>query len=225
MKIQIHKIVILLSLFLMFAEASLANTTDVRIPGHVPKEHISKAVLSGSAALDKRLSLAVALPLINQQKLEALIQKLHDPKDPLFGKYLTTAEFTAEYSPTQADYDAVINHFRSQGYAITKSYDNRLLLNVEASVATIENSLKLKINEYTDKTHSFHAPDSDPALPSGIGTKVSAVLGLDNAAVLTPNYKRISPASQSANASQINGTGPGNYLSPSDIKTAYNLKQ
>ena len=223
MKTQFYKIVGLLTLLLISSETSLAGDTDVRLPGHLPTQHTSQAVLTGRSALDKKIPLTIALPLRNQQQLEELIKRLHDPKDALYGKYLTPAEFTANYGPTQADYDAVVKHFSSQGYAITKSHDNRILINVEAPVSTIENSLQITINEYTDQTRSFYAPDKNPALPQTIASKVSALIGLDNATVLKPHYRKLTTASQSGIAPLYNGTGYGKYLSPNDIRKAYNL--
>ena len=223
MNTKLYKIVGLLGVLLTITKPTLAINSDIRLHDHIPTEHTSRAAYSGRTASDKKLALTVALPLRNQQQLETLIQKLHDPKDPQYGKYLSTAEFTANYGPTPADYDDVVKHFKTQGYAITKSHGNRLILNVEAPVSTIERSLQLNINDYTENNRSFYAPDNNPAFPQTIASKITSVIGLDNATVLTPHYKKVTPLSQTTPAPRYNGTGPGNFLSPNDIKKAYNL--
>ena len=223
MNTKFYKIVGLLGVLLTITKPTLAINSDIRLHDHIPTEHTSRAAYSGRTASDKKLALTVTLPLRNQQQLETLIQNLHDPKDPQYGKYLSPTEFTANYGPTQADYDDVVKHFKTQGYAITKSHGNRLILNVEAPVSTIERSLQLNINDYTENNRSFYAPDNNPALPQTIASKITSVIGLDNATVLTPHYKNVTPLSQTTPAPRYNGTGPNNFLSPNDIKKAYNL--
>ena len=40
-------------------------------------------------------------------ELDELLQRLYDPKDPLYGQFLTSTEFADRFGPSQADYDAV----------------------------------------------------------------------------------------------------------------------
>jgi kumamolisin len=221
--IHLYNIIIIMISCLLLPEEALADNAYSNLPGHVPEANISQAQYKGRMATAKQLDLTVALPLRNQSDLKILLQRLYDPKDALYGKYLTPTEFTANYGPTQTDYDAVKNYFISKGYAIGKSHENRTLLKVSASVAKIENSLQVNLNTYTKKNKSFYAPDTNPELPSLIATKVIGIIGLDNSVIYRHHNRMQINKTKTAQSPLQNGTGPGNAFSPNDIRKAYNL--
>ena len=222
-KIHLYNFVIIIISCLLLSEEALADNAYSNLPGHVPEANISQAQYKGRMATAKQLDLTVALPLRNQSDLKILLQRLYDPKDALYGKYLTPTEFTANYGPTQSDYNAVKNYFISKGYAIGKSHENRTLLKVSAPVAKIENSLQVNLNTYTKKNKSFYAPDTNPELPSLIATKVIGIIGLDNSVNYRPHNRILINKTKSAQSPLQNGTGLGNAFSPNDIRKAYNL--
>ena len=221
--IHLYNMILIMISCLLLPEEALADNAYSNLPGHVPEANISQAQYKGRMATAKQLDLTVALPLRNQSDLKILLQRLYNPKDALYGKYLTPTEFTANYGPTQTDYDAVKNYFISKGYAIGKSHENRTLLKVSASVAKIENSLQVNLNTYTKKNKSFYAPDTNPELPSLIATKVIGIIGLDNSVNYRPHNRILINKTKSAQSPLQNGTGPGNAFSPNDIRKAYNL--
>src|SRR5277367_5975265 len=75
---------------------------------HVPAE-ISSGHLKplGDLADTNRLHLAIGLPLRNKPGLDKLLTQLYDPKSPNYHQYLTVAQFTESFGPSQADYDAL----------------------------------------------------------------------------------------------------------------------
>src|SRR5215470_15413138 len=81
---------------------------QVRLTGHVPNRAIAQAHYLHRAPAQERVELALALPLRNQAVLDDLLHRLYDPTDPLYGKYLTCEQFTAQFGPTEADYDALV---------------------------------------------------------------------------------------------------------------------
>lgn len=221
--IHLYNIIIIMISCLLLPEEALADNAYSNLPGHVPEANISQAQYKGPMATATQLDLTVALPLRNQSDLKILLQRLYDPKDALYGKYLTPTEFTANYGPTQSDYNAVKNYFISKGYAIGKSDENRTLLKVSAPVAKIENSLQVNLNTYTKKNKSFYAPDTNPELPSLIATKVIGIIGLDNSVINRHHNRMLINKTKTAQSPLQNGTGPGNAFSPNDIRKAYNL--
>ena len=54
------------------------------------------------------MKLAIGLPLRNQEALTNLLQQLYDPSSPNYRHYLTPEEFTAQFGPTEQDYQKVI---------------------------------------------------------------------------------------------------------------------
>ncbi|MCW3094827.1 MAG: putative protease, partial [Chthonomonadaceae bacterium] len=78
----------------------------------------------------------------------------------------------------------------------------------------------------------FRAPSNEPQIPALLSGRLAAVVGLDTAAVWRTHYREKPAAPQGAvplagpgsgAQPRQTGSGPGGGLTPSDIKTAYNL--
>ena len=94
--------------------------------------HVPETVASGIAPLvghvpaSERFSLAISLPLRNEAQLDNLLQRLYDPQDPSFHKYLSVGEFVANFGPQLSDYMAVVQFARSNDLTIIDAPANRL---------------------------------------------------------------------------------------------------
>ncbi|GFO67347.1 hypothetical protein GMLC_09260 [Geomonas limicola] len=195
-----------------------------RLHDHVPSNALAKARWLSRMPAASEVSLVFSLPLRNQQELDQLLKHLYDPNDPQHGKYLTPQEFTERFAPTQADYDAVAEYARSIGLRVTASHANRLLLDVAGPAEKVEGGFGLQLHHYQGADgRKFYAPDQDPAVPEGIAARVNGVVGLDSATSwhAHSNYHAAGTTAM-ATPYQI-GSGPGGGLTPSNIRSAYNL--
>src|SRR5579863_2583370 len=133
--------------------------------------HVRKEIASGEAYFIRRLPasqslrLDIALPLRNQSALEDLLQKLYDPQSPLFHQFLSVAEFTERFGPTEEDYAAVIRFAEQNGLRVTGMSANRVILNVAGSVANIERAFQVTMASYQHPTEprTFYSPDREPS--------------------------------------------------------------
>ena len=199
------------------------------LTGHIPP---AVAQAQAVAALDsaRPLALALTLPLRHQDELADLLRGLADPSDARYGQFLTPQQFADRFGPTQADYDRVIAYARSVGLTVVATHAGRTVLDVAAPAGQAERAFGLHLLVYQGRRDGryFYAPDAEPRVPSGLAAVVSGVVGLDNAAQWHP-HSRIRPASALSSFLDLyaqplaTGSGPGGGLTPSDIKTAYNL--
>ncbi len=199
---------------------------------HVPAL-VNEANLVGRAP-QQTIGLALTLPLRNEAQLDALLARLYNPNDPLYGHYLTTQQFVDNYAPTQADYNAVAAFARAQGLAVTGTSSNRLVLNVEGVTKAVEAAFGVSLHQYRlPEGREFRAPDSSPVVPASIAPKLQSVVGLDTAGIWRA-HNRAKPVDPLAFLDQgqfkvesltpnTTGSGPGGGLTPADIKKAYNL--
>ena len=67
------------------------------------------------------MKLAIGLPLRNQAALTDLLQQIYDPASPNYQHYLTPEEFTAQFGPTEQDYQKVIDFAQANGLAVTRT--------------------------------------------------------------------------------------------------------
>lgn len=180
------------------------------------------SALTGRVSPDATVALAIALPLRNEDQLQALLARLYDRADPLYGHYLTPQEFASQFAPTQEDYDAVASFARSQGLNVSLQ-PNRLVLDISGPAGAVESAFQVHLRSFAAPDgRAFFAADDAPALPFSIASRVSAVVGLDSAASAEPNVAVANPGSYAALA-RGNGTGSGvsGGLTPGEIKQAY----
>ncbi|HEX5323258.1 MAG TPA: protease pro-enzyme activation domain-containing protein [Capsulimonadaceae bacterium] len=193
------------------------------LPGHVPGAEWHSLSL-GHLASSQQMNLAIALPLRNPAGLNDLINRIYDPSDPMYGHYLTPAQFTAQFGPSLADYTAVMKYCESHGLAVTGAQPNRLILDVHGTAAAVESAFAVQLGNFVGQDgRVFFAPFADPAVPSDIAGKISAIVGLDSALVLKTHVSAVTPQAAAMMGASPMGTGVGGALGPSDIRSVYSL--
>jgi len=204
--------------FLAGAAAVPANA-EALLSTHVPDvvaQH--EAPIAGSPDSNALLRLDVALPMRNMDALHTLLEAIYDPTDPAYHHYLSVAEFTKRFGPTQSDYSRAADFFGSSGLHVTALSANRYMIEVEGRVADVERVFHVKLNLYKHPTEqrSFMAPDREPTLD--LAVPVLHVTGLDNFVLPAPRMVRA--GKQDINQSGT-GSGPdGNFIG-SDMRAAY----
>lgn len=191
----------------------------------LPTHHVRQAVINGQAKFmnplpaDQSLPIGILLPVRDQAGLKKFLQDVYDPASPSYQRFLTVPEFTARFAPTQEDYDAVVYFVESKGMTVTNLSANRLLINVTASVASIENAFHVTMGVYQHPTENrtFFAPDREPTVD--LYVPLWHIAGLDN-------YSIPRPAGLTQKSGEevviINaGSGPGGGYLPSDMRAAY----
>ena len=203
------------ALLLLFATPGWSAETQVLL-GHVPAIVKSLTPL-GRLSGTNRMSLAIGLPLRNQVALSNLLKQIYDPASPVYHHYLTPEEFTAQFGPTEADYQKVIQFAQASGLTVTKAHGNRMLVDVAGNVSDAEKAFHVTMRTYRHptETRDFFAPDVEPTVDSSV--PVLHISGLDNYVLPKPLLHKM-PASLATPAS---GSGlSGSYMG-SDFRSAY----
>lgn len=176
----------------------LAGQQTVNIP------EVPLALQNGSAQYlgpfnpQQMLRLVFALQPPHLDEEEQFLNQLRDPASPLYHKYLSEAEWDARFAPSSQDEQAVVTWAQSQGLIITQRYPNRLLVDVEAPVAVIEQALAVNINSYQiGSDASYFANDRPPSIPASLANVIQCVLGLNNIEVVH-SYSKVPTAKEPA---------------------------
>ena len=74
---------------------------------------------TGKLAPDRVMTLDVVLPLSDQAGLNSFLKELYAPTSPSYRQFLTVREFTERFGPSQADYDAVVQFVKANGFALS----------------------------------------------------------------------------------------------------------
>jgi hypothetical protein len=133
---------------------------------------------------EQKLRLILGLQHPDRDGEEKFVSNLQDRQSADFHHFLTAEQWNARFSPSESDEQAVVDWANSQGLTVTQRYANRLLVDVEGSVATIEKALSLSINRYQLGAKSFFSNDRDPSIPASLGGILHSIGGLNSYQVL-----------------------------------------
>jgi subtilase family serine protease len=219
--VKIKRVIAILAVMaaiFVFGKCPLAAAELKVLRGHVPGA-VSNLTPVGRLAATKRLRLAIGLPMRDPAGLDKFLQQVYDPASPLYQQFLTVAELTARFGPTEKDYEAVKNFALANGLAITTTHPNRLLLDVTGPASAVEQAFHITLRSYRHPTEGreFFAPDTEPEVD--VALPVADVQGLSD-------YSRPHPLCRqrgSAPAAPRNGTAPdgsGDYFGD-DFRNAY----
>lgn len=131
-----------------------------------------------------RLTFGLQPPRLAEE--EQFLQELMTPGSPNFHKFLTPDQWVARFSPSVADEQAVVDWARAQGLTITRRFPNRLIVDVEAPVATVERALQVRINSYLLDGYSYFANEREAALPAHLTDVIHSIGGLTNFPEMRP---------------------------------------
>jgi len=169
----------------------------------------------------------VVLPARDRAGLEQFLADIYSPESPNFRNFLTPAEFTERFGPSEQDYDALANYVRAYGFRIVGGSRDGMDIQIEGSVGTIEKAFHVVMNVYQHPTENrtFYSPDREPTL--GLPFPVWHISGLDNYSTPQPRLVR-SDASAWATAGKpgtpshaTTGSGPSASFLGSDMRAAY----
>jgi subtilase family serine protease len=192
--------------------------------GHVPRAVTDLNLPAiGRLPANATLPLAIGLPLRNKQGLNDFLQDLYTPGGPDFRNYLTPAQFTEKFGPTEQDYQALVEFAKTNGLTVTGLHSNRKLLDVAASVADIERVFHVTLRTYQHPTEArtFFAPDVEPSL--ALTVPILAISGLDS--YISPHHLESSHVNSTALTNGFRysqgGSGPNGFYDAKDLRTAY----
>jgi hypothetical protein len=188
------------------------------VKGSLAGSQTPLSVLDGTAGLvghyssTRMLRLVFGLQPPHMAEEEQFLKDLHTKGSPEFQHFLTAEEWNARFAPSARDERAVVDWAQSQGLTVTHRYPNRLLVDIEGTVSTIERTLNVTINNYQLGTRSFFSNDRDPAIPAELSGIVQSVQGLNNLQRMHPAYRMLAePTSLDYVPGPVVAAGPSSH--------------
>jgi subtilase family serine protease len=196
--------------------------------------HVRQATLNGQARLvghlpaSQVLQLDIVLPVRDQAGLDNFLADLNSSSIPNFRHFLTPAEFTERFGPTQRDYDAVVQYVQTHGLAVVGGSRDGMEVQAKGPVSAIESAFHVNMLTFQHPTENriFYEPDREPT--TDLGIQLWHVSGLDNFSIPHPLFVKksdyakahgISPDKVVSHATT--GSGPSASFLGSDMRAAY----
>ncbi len=196
--------------------------------------HVRDLVRSGQAQAIGRLpvsqvlQLDLVLPLRDPAGLDSFLSDVYDPTSFSYRRFLTPAEFTERFGPTQKDYEAVLRFAKANGLEVVGGTRDGMEVQVKGSVAAIEHALHLTLHTYQHPTENriFYGPDREPT--TSLPFPLWHISGLDNFSNPHPLFvkKRDYAKAHGIPESKVvahatTGSGPSASFLGSDMRAAY----
>lgn len=183
----------------------------------MPVKAEQRPTLGRKPATD-RLRVELSIASRDRAALARFVQHLYDPKNAEHRRYLSPEEFTDRFGPHPDDYQAVIDFARSNRLEIVGRHSSRMVLEVEGSVADLEQAFQVHLQVYQDSAgqRRFFAPDAVPSVSTD--WPILEVTGLSE---VGPRRPKPSPAKRLKKPVAAFGSAPGGNLMGQDFRNAY----
>lgn len=200
----------------------------------VMTNHVRSVTTTGEAAVagelprQQTMSLDLVLALRDPSGLEAFLAKINDPKSPEYRHFLTPAEFTAAFGPTEAQYDAVKVFAETHGLTVTGGSRDGMEVQVKGSVQAVETAFHVTMMTYLHPSEGrlFYAPDRQPT--TDLPFNLWHISGIDNYSLPHPLLVKKSDyaAAHGMTVDEVvthatTGSGPSASYLGSDMRAAY----
>ena len=207
------------------------------VPGRaetLKTRHVRPATLNGQARLVGRLpvtqimQLDIVLTLRDPAGLDAFLADLYSQTVPNYRHFLTPAEFTAKFGPTQENYDAVVRYAQQHGLAVTGGSRDGMEVQVRGPVSAVESAFHVNLLTYQHPTENriYYGPDREPS--ADLPFALWHVSGLDSYSIPHPLYVKKSDYAKAHGISPdavvrhaTTGSGPSASFLGSDMRAAY----
>jgi subtilase family serine protease len=186
----------------------------------------------GHAPLGGRVDIAVTLNYRNDALLGQLVEMQADPASPLYGHFLTNAQFNATFAPTPADYARVATTLQQNGFRVTQTFSNGTVIDATGTVGAANRLFSTDIHLVNQPGYGIRyanaTPGHEPAALRGLITSVS---GLHTLTLVHPFFAAAPPhfgIAPDAAGAPLNGPRGGygplafsqGYLFPEQFKSS-----
>ncbi|KVN95906.1 peptidase S53 [Burkholderia ubonensis] len=181
-----------------------------------PQLMARSATPSLELAAGETTNVVVSLKLRNAAQLKQLARDVNRPGSAQYGKFLTHDQFLANYAPTDAQVQSVVDHLRKSGFVDIEVAPNRLLVSARGTAGTVKTAFNTSLVHFQFAGRSGFANASTAQVPRALGDVVGSVLGLQNVARAHPLLRIGNVAKPTALAA---GTATGHY--PKEFPALY----
>jgi subtilase family serine protease len=157
------------------------------LPGSVPSWAVAKN-RAASTDSTQQVTFRVYLNYRGGDAAAAYASSVSTPGSANYKKFLTPAQFRAQFSPAQADVDSISAWLKSQGFSVGTTPDNRKYVEATGTLAQAATAFDTSFAEYRTEGKVVRGNASALKIPADL-TAVEGVVGLDESQTLAHQDK------------------------------------
>ncbi len=175
------------------------------------------AVVVAPLDSNTRIGVTITIPLSNKADLDSFVAAVSNPSSPLYGHYLSPAEFAAKYGASQTSYKTVMDWAARNRLQVTESSLTHGAISISATAGELSRAMNVKFNSYTSKINpSFFSATSNPKLPAAVASSINCIYGMSSFVKGAPQHIVVTPAMRAqmaaARSARTALSGPGDNL-------------
>jgi subtilase family serine protease len=178
------------------APAGWASTQNVGLTFNAPDLGVLSATTPMHVTLGLKGNMAGAV---------AALAHIYKPGDPLYHKFLTPAQFTAQFAPPTAAASAAASYLTSMGMQNVSVTPNNLLVNATANAATVSRAFNTTLHAFNFKGKLYYANVTPALVPASLAGSVASVMGLESLPLQRNIVGGPLAGANLANATRLNG--------------------
>ena len=141
---------------------------------------LAQSVILGPAPVDTPIEIVMALKLHDAAGLDQFLADVQDPASPVFHQFLTQEQFNQRFAPTATEEAAVEAFLVANGFTLTQTFSNHLLVGAKAPIGVVEQAFNVHIASVSYDGQVGYATIEEPSVPATLAPSLTGVLGLDN---------------------------------------------
>jgi subtilase family serine protease len=147
---------------------------------HNTPGYVAQAKNLGAASGSQIIDVSIWLQPHNRSELDALVRDLYDPGSAAYRRWLKGSEIAARFAPTAAEAKIVQDLLTSNNLAIVRVGPDNFYVRARGSVADVEKTFRVKLNNYQVGTAVLRANAADPYIEGPAAALTQTVSGLDS---------------------------------------------
>ncbi len=164
----------------------------------------------GAAPSKTMLTIAVTLRYRNQKRLDQLVAAQSNGNSRQYHRWLSNAQFNAQFAPTSTDYRRVRESLSANGFHVGAPYTNNTVVDARGSVLMIERYFKTSVHQVNEPGYGMRYVNTKPAsAPPDVADVLFSVDGLDTIVTVQTDHVASSRVAERRRWPQ--GTRPGLY--------------
>jgi subtilase family serine protease len=163
------------------------------LSGSVPS-WAKPAARVGAAPAGDNVGFRVYLGWTGGSAAEKLATAVSTPGSASYRKFLSAAQFRAQFAPSASDAAAVQQWLKKAGFDIDYTPGNNRYVQAEGTVAQAAATFNTAFGEYKVQGKTLRAPQSELSVPASLPASVVGVVGLDESSALIAPSAPPSPA-------------------------------
>lgn len=158
-------------------EADLATLRGSTLPAI--KGQTSEEVAPDDFKLD-RMMLQLKRSAAQDAALKRLLNDQQNPKSPSYHRWLTPAQFGAQYSANAQDITAITNWLESHGFTIESVAKGRNIIQFSGTQAQLRSAFHTEMRGYTIRNAHHWANASDAQIPAALAPAIAGIVSLND---------------------------------------------